>query len=69
MYWLVTLLSATTLQFEKPPLVLATATGNTLEITVQLNRPVRFNVGHPEELRGHRVSLEAADGGHDIPGV
>ena len=68
MYWLMTLLSATTLQFEQPPLVLATETGTSLEITVRLNRPVRFNVGHPAEYRGERVSIEAAGGGHDVAG-
>jgi hypothetical protein len=69
MIWLMALMSATSLQFAKPPLVITTATGGTLEVTVELNRPLRFNVGHPEEHRGYRASIEAAGGGHDIPGV
>ncbi len=69
MVWLMALMSAASVQFAKPPLVLTTATGNTLVVTVELNRPLRFNVGHPEEYRGEGASLEAADGQHDIPGL
>ncbi len=64
-----TLLSAATLQFERPPLVLAKPDGDSLEITVRLNRPLRLNVGHPQEHRGYPASLEAAGGRHDIPGL